>query len=76
MIEQVEKYLRQIEAAGSQLEKEKIGAELQAFYQTFSEGEYEYVKQTLLAPRLNELKLRMAELDEAIETAFAQPIEK
>lgn len=72
MIAQVENYLRRIETAESQSEKEKIGAELQAFYRTLSDEEYEFVKLKVLTPRLNELKFRMNELNELIEEVFSE----
>ncbi len=72
MIEQAKKFLSQIEMAASQTEKKRATDELRAFYRTLSEEEYQLVKEKLLTPRLNELKKRMAELDELIEDVFSK----
>lgn len=70
MIEQVKDYLNQIETAASQTEKTRATDELHAFYETLSDEEYQLVKEKLLTPRLNELKVRMAELDDLIDEVF------
>jgi len=74
MIDKAQAYLSRIDSATSTAEKQAAAAELQAFYQTLSEEQYELVKVKLLTPQLNELKVRMAKLDEFIDGVFTEKI--
>ncbi len=70
MIDEANAYLSRIDSTNSTAKKQTAAAELQAFYQTLSEEQYELVKEKLLTPQLNELKVRMAKLDELIDEVF------
>lgn len=72
MIQQVKMYLKRIDAAKALAEKQTIAAELQAFYETLTEEKYQFVKEKLLTPRLDALKVRMAELDKSVVEVSSQ----